>query len=90
MSLTPTTPTPTTPTTGSLTRGTAAELRAELARQKKTQRELAEVWGVTPKHAGKLINGEKPMDLDHVQLAADFLDVDVFTLMGLRPNGSVG
>jgi transcriptional regulator with XRE-family HTH domain len=51
----------------------AGEVRAELARQKKTRAELAAAIGCSPAHAQKLSNGSKQWSLKQISAAAEFL-----------------
>lgn len=46
----------------------AGEVRAELARQKRTARELAVVLGISEHTAGRRLNGETPFNM--VELAS--------------------
>jgi len=58
----------------------AAEIRAELGRQRKTQKEVAEALSVSQCHASHLINGVRAIDLDQLEAVATFLNVDAITL----------
>ena len=60
----------------------AANIRAELARQKKTQAQLAEVWGINAASVSKRMSGAVPVDVNEVQMAAGWLGVPLSRLMG--------
>jgi plasmid maintenance system antidote protein VapI len=55
------------------------EIRAELARQNHRRHEIATLLGVTDAHAGRLVNGHRPLTLDQVETVAQFLGVAVVT-----------
>lgn len=54
----------------------AAEIRAEMARQHKLQRELAEALGLSQPQIGKRLRGTIPFDVAELQKAAEFLGVE--------------
>lgn len=59
----------------------AANIRAELARQRKTQAQLADVWGLTQASVSKRMSGTVPVDINEVAKAADWLGVPVSRLI---------
>lgn len=63
----------------------AAEVRAEMARQSKSQSELAEMLGVTGQTAGRRLSGSVPFDIAEISLVADWLGRSVVSLL---PSGS--
>ncbi len=60
----------------------AAEVRAELARQRKTQGDLATALGLTPHTIGRRLSGDVPFSAAEVAVAAKWLGVDVAGLVG--------
>lgn len=60
---------------------TGANIRAELARQGKSQTSLAAHLGITPSQVSKRLRGDIPLTVDHLAAAADFLDLPVATLI---------
>jgi len=69
-------------TNHSLDRSVAAEVRAEMARQQKTQAELAAVIGVTAHTAGRRCSGAVPFDVIEIAAVAEWLSVPVEQLLG--------
>lgn len=59
----------------------AAEVRAELARQKRTAGELAEVLGITAHTAGRRLSGAVPFNVVELNTAARWLGMDPTVLM---------
>jgi len=59
----------------------AAEVRAEMARQKRTGGELAEVLGITAHTAGRRLNGSIPFNVVEFDTTARWLGVDSAELM---------
>ena len=59
----------------------AANIRAELARQKKTQSHLIEVWGITQGSVSKRLSGATPLDVNEVQKVADWLGIPLSRLI---------
>lgn len=55
----------------------AAELRAELARQRRTQADLAGVLNLSQPALSRRLLGQVPMSLDELTLIAAFLNVPV-------------
>lgn len=53
----------------------ATEIRAEMARQKKTQEQLAEALGVNPVTASRRINGTAPFNIEEIFTVAQWLGV---------------
>lgn len=52
------------------------EVRAGLARRRRTQNELAEVLGITPGTASRRLSGESPFDVVELIAIGAWLDVD--------------
>lgn len=67
----------------------AAELRAEMARQKRTGIELATVLKCSQQSASRRLNGGQGLDLDELPVIAEWLGVSVFDLMGVSRPESV-
>lgn len=63
----------------------AAEVRAELGRQHKTQRELAEALGVSQVFVSRRLRGEVAFSLEELERIAEALDVPIIRLMALQP-----
>lgn len=63
--------------THSLRLQVAGEVRAEMARQKKTGRELGDVLGLTAMSASRRLSGQTSIDLDELSKIADWLGVPV-------------
>lgn len=55
----------------------AGELRAELARQKRTSGELASVLGISPHTTGRRLNGETPFNVAELAAACRWLGVSL-------------
>lgn len=53
----------------------AAEVRAELARQRKTAGDLAAALGITPHTAGRRLTGEVPFNVLEIEQIAAWLEV---------------
>lgn len=53
----------------------AAEVRAEMGRQRKTGVELAAVLGISQQSASRRLRGETGLDLDEVAVVAEWLGV---------------
>lgn len=66
----------------SLSTQVAANVRAEMARQRKRQADLGEVLGLTQGAVSKRLNGAVALDVDEVGKIARFLDVPVASLLG--------
>jgi transcriptional regulator with XRE-family HTH domain len=54
-----------------------AEVRAELARQRRTQAELATALGITPATAARRLDGTSPFNLIELATVANWLDVPI-------------
>lgn len=61
----------------------AAEVRAELARQRKTQGQLAGVLGMSPQAVSRRMCGAQAFDVNELQAVADFLGVAAVRLFEL-------
>ena len=59
----------------------AGELRAELARKKRTAGEAAAAVGITPHTMGRRLNGDSPFNVIELSLLCRWLDVDFATLV---------
>lgn len=59
----------------------AATVRAELARQRKTQRDLAAALGISQQTVSRRLAGETPFAIDEIEAAARFLGVSVGALV---------
>jgi transcriptional regulator with XRE-family HTH domain len=59
----------------------AAEVRAELARQRKPQRVLADRLGISTTQVSKRLSGEIPFDVAELDKVADELGVSVVQLL---------
>lgn len=68
------------PTT--LTDHVAGNLRAEVARRKFTQVQLASALGMSQPVVSRLLSGERPLTLDFVAAVARVLDVPISQLIG--------
>jgi predicted transcriptional regulator len=53
----------------------AANIRAELARQKVSQSQVAEVLGVSQAAVSRRLSGALPFELDEIAAVADLLNV---------------
>jgi len=63
----------------------AAEVRAEMARQRISARRLAEMSGIPHTTLARKMRGAARLDLDDLQDVADALGVDVYALIPPRP-----
>lgn len=61
--------------------GVAAEVRAEMARQRKTGVELASVLDLSQQSASRRLTGESGLDVDELAMIADWLKVPVARLL---------
>ncbi|WP_136056301.1 helix-turn-helix transcriptional regulator [Microbacterium sp. K24] len=64
-----------TPEDANTARRFADEVRAELARQRRTFAELALALGTTPQTVGRRLNGDTPFNAIEMALAARFLGI---------------
>lgn len=55
----------------------AGNIRAELARRRKTQAELRERLGISRQSLRRSLLGERPFQANEIAIAADFLGVEV-------------
>ena len=67
----------------SLSTQVAANVRAEMARQRKRQADLGEVLGLTQGAVSKRMSGTVALDVDELGKIADFLGVPATTLIGV-------
>ncbi|MGR9839052.1 helix-turn-helix domain-containing protein, partial [Escherichia coli] len=63
----------------------AGEVRAELARQKRTAGEMAQVLGITAHTAGRRLSGAVPFNVTELDAVARWLGVDVASLVQETP-----
>ena len=60
----------------------AANIRAELARQRKKQGDIAEVLGITRQGVSRRLLGITPVDVDELAIIAELLNVPMAQLLG--------
>ncbi len=60
----------------------AGNIRAELARRKRTQTGLAERLGMKRQNLSQRLHGRVPFRLHELQTAADYLDMSLVDLIG--------
>lgn len=79
-----------TPEDANTARRFADEVRAELARQRRTYAELALAIGTTQQTIGRRLNGDTPFNAVEMVLAARFLGIGLPVLWGraTAPQGS--
>ena len=63
------------------TQRVAAAVRAEMARRKATQAQLAEILGVHQMSVSRRLNGRTPFTAAEILQVAEFLGVDPIVLM---------
>lgn len=59
-----------------------ANIRAEMARQNKTQADLAELLGVTRQSVSRRMVGQVDFGISELTTIAEFLDVPIADLLG--------
>jgi transcriptional regulator with XRE-family HTH domain len=59
----------------------AAEIRAEMGRQRKSQDDLADVLGIARSVISLRLNGHRPFKLAEVELLADYFGVPITSLI---------
>jgi transcriptional regulator with XRE-family HTH domain len=64
-----------------LTSHTAAEIRAEMARQRITQVQVAAALGMSQPVVSRMLRGDRPLTLDFIQDVAAVLDVPIGQLL---------
>ncbi len=62
----------------------AAEVRAEMGRQRKSQDDLADVLGIARSVISLRLNGHRPFKLAEVELLADYFGVPLTSLIRER------
>lgn len=67
--------------TDPLSQRVAANVRAEMARRQKLQRELAEALGISNNQASLRLAGRTPFRLDELERVAELLDLPVSALI---------
>jgi len=60
---------------------TAGEIRAQLARSRRTQAELADHLGLSNAAVSRRLSGFTPIDVNEIEAIADFLGVPASQLM---------
>lgn len=60
----------------------ASNIRAEMARRKRTQAQLAGALGLTRSSMHRRMTGEQALNVDELHVIASFLGVSVATLLG--------
>jgi transcriptional regulator with XRE-family HTH domain len=60
----------------------AGNVRAELARQRRSQRELQQHLGISRVTLYRRLSGESPFDVDELRKIAELLHVSVSDLLG--------
>lgn len=60
----------------------AGALRAEMARQRKTGLDLAQLLNCSQSSASRRMTGEVTLDLDEVGAISEWLDIPIATLLG--------
>lgn len=63
----------------------AANLRAEIARQRKRQADLADLWSVSQMGVSRRLNGATPISAPQLSAAAQWLGVEPNDLLAARP-----
>jgi transcriptional regulator with XRE-family HTH domain len=71
-----------------ITASVAAEVRAELARQRRTQRDLAEAIGLSQQAASRRLCGEVPFDIAELAKVAKLLGVPIEHFLAGSESGS--
>jgi len=72
----------------SLTTTVAAEVRAEMARQRRSQRQVADALGVSNTYVWRRLTGEVAFDLTELEAVAAYLDRPVDQFMRRTEHGS--
>lgn len=62
--------------TTDLSRNVADSVRAELARRQMTQRQMADVLGISQASVARRLGGHVPFDVDELAAVAELLDMD--------------
>lgn len=60
----------------------AGEIRAELARQKRTANDMATELGIAPHTAGRRLNGERPFNVIELVAVCRWLGIDMVAVVG--------
>lgn len=60
----------------------AAEVRAEMGRQRKTQADLAKALGFTAATAARRLDGGTPFDVIELAVVANWLGIEIHQLTG--------
>ncbi|MCC4906927.1 helix-turn-helix transcriptional regulator [Microbacterium sp. cx-59] len=66
----------------------AGEMRAELARQKRTASDLAAALGITPHTVGRRLNGDVPFNMIELATACRWLGIDLTEFVGRASTGA--
>jgi transcriptional regulator with XRE-family HTH domain len=73
-----------------ITASVAAEVRAELARQRRPQRDLAEAIGLSQQAASRRLCGEVPFDIAELAKVAELLRVPIEQFLPERRTEQAG
>lgn len=73
--------------TDPLSQRVAANVRAEMARRQKLQRDLVEVLGVSKQQVSERLSGTTPFRLDELEPVAEMLGLPVIALLAPQPVG---
>ncbi len=68
---------------GTIAQRVASEVRAELARQRRPQRAVAEALGISQAAASRRLRGELPFDVAELATLATVLGVDMAQFLAL-------
>lgn len=63
----------------------AAEVRAYLARERRTQRELAEHLGLSQQAVSRRLTGAQAFNINELHAVADYLGIDMTRLIAPQP-----
>jgi transcriptional regulator with XRE-family HTH domain len=66
----------------------AANLRAEIARRKRRQADLTDVWGISQMGVSRRLAGSVPITAGELQAAAEWLGLDMADLMPGTPEAA--
>lgn len=71
-----------------ITANVAAEVRAEMARQRRSQRSVADALGVSQTYIWRRLTGDVSFDIAELSAVADFLGVPMGQFIERREQGS--
>lgn len=74
-----------------LTETATRNLKAELARQGKTTKDLAKAWGLETRAVNNRLKGRKPLSTDEIEKAAKLLGLEPenLTMLLIQPLDSI-